>query len=131
MALTLRILFIVLIAAYFVVIFYYLIKKKMNIQYTLGWLGLGILMLIITVFPGIIAFVAGILAIHDETNLVFLVEGTVILMILISITSIISRQNEANRSMIQTIALLEKKVRELEKKEEQKDNSPAQQSKRI
>ena len=46
-------------------------------------------------------------------------EGIFVLVILLSLTTIVSYLNERIRNLVQTIAILEKRVRELEQKENQ------------
>lgn len=123
MSLSLRLILIVCIVLFLVFIFYHLVKKKMNIQYTLGWLGMALIMLILTIFPQILSFLAKLCGIYNETNLLFILQGGIILILLISITSILSKHNATNRKMAQNIALLEKRIRELENENVSKEDS--------
>ena len=72
-------------------------------------------MLVVVIFPIIMEEITRILGIVDVTNALFALMLFFVLIILMSITGIVSKMNERNRKLIQECALLEKRVRELEK----------------
>lgn len=111
---TLRISLIIGILIYFYILFYLIKRKSLNLKYTLLWIFSGIVMFLITIFPGIMNFITNFLGIVDMTNGLFMVLIFCIILILMSITSIVSKMNEKNKELIQKCALLEKRVRELE-----------------
>ena len=55
---TLRIFFVVAILIFFVIILRYLIKKKLNLKYTLVWLATVVGMLVVVIFPVIVEKIA-------------------------------------------------------------------------
>lgn len=114
MNINLRIFLVICIVVYLGIIFNLLRKKNLNLKYTLIWLFSGIIMLVVAVFPQIINLLAGIIGIVDITNAVFILEGMFVIIILLSLTSIVSHFNDRNRELIQKVALLEKRVRDLE-----------------
>lgn len=103
------------IIVYFYILFYLIKKKSLNLKYTLLWIFSGSIMLIIAIFPQIIISFTHILGIIDVTNGLFAIMIFFILIILMSITGIVSKLKERNKKLIQECALLEKRVRELEK----------------
>lgn len=111
----LRISLILGIMIYFCILFFLINKKSLNLKYSLLWILSGIIMLIISIFPKIMIFITELLGIVDMTNGLFTVIIFCIILILISITSIVSKMNDRNKQLIQKCALLEKRVRELEK----------------
>lgn len=115
MNLNLRLFLVICILVYLGIIINLLRKKKLNLKYTLIWLFSGIIMLIVSIFPQIINFLSSVIGIVDVTNAVFILEGMFVLVILLSLTSIVSHFNDRNRELIQKVALLEKRVRELER----------------
>ncbi|ALU13509.1 hypothetical protein ACH52_0680 [Eubacterium limosum] len=117
MNLNLRLFLVICILVYLGIIINLLRKKKLNLKYTLIWLFSGIIMLVVSIFPQIINFLSSIIGIVDVTNAVFILEGMFVLVILLSLTSIVSHFNDRNRELIQKVALLEKRVRELERLE--------------
>ena len=115
MNLNLRLFLVICILVYLGIIINLLRKKKLNLKYTLIWLFSGIIMLVVSIFPQIINFLSSVIGIVDVTNAVFILEGMFVLVILLSLTSIVSHFNDRNRELIQKVALLEKRVRELER----------------
>ncbi|WP_195980086.1 DUF2304 family protein [Clostridium butyricum] len=117
---TLQISLIIGVLIYFYILFYLMKRKSLNLKYTLLWIFLGITMQIIAIFPNIMIQVTKIIGIADVTNGLFSIILFFILIILMSITSIVSKMNEKNKLLIQQCALLEMRVRYLEniKKEE-------------
>ena len=71
-------------------------------------------MLMLAVFPKILGWFAALVGIYDPTNALFAFVFFCVVIILLSITAIVSKLNEKSKQIIQSIALLEKRVRELE-----------------
>lgn len=115
MGIELRIFLIVAIIVYLLIIFNLLRKKSLNLKYTLIWLVSAVVMLIVAIFPDLFLNLSSIVGIVDGTNFVFVVEAMFVLIILLSLTSIVSHLNDKNRKLIQSVALLEKRMRQLEK----------------
>lgn len=114
---TLRLTLIIAVICYFVVILYFLKQKALNLKYTLLWLVAGLVMGILVAVPEILVAVIHIFGIQDNMNGLFIIMIGFIIMILLSLTSIASRQNQKIRTLTQELAILDKRVRELEKKE--------------
>lgn len=110
----LRISFFIGIACYFLLIIYFLRKKALNLKYSLLWIIAGLLMLIVIIIPNLIYSISQILGFASPVNTVFVIILFFMIVILMSLTSIVSKQNERNRRLTQITALLEKRVRELE-----------------
>ena len=106
---TLRIVMLVAVAVYFYLVLRLLKKKSLNLKYTLLWLLSGIIML-----PQILNGFATAVGIYEPTNALFAVIFFCIIIILMSLTAIVSKLNEKSKRLIQSIALLEKRVRILE-----------------
>lgn len=115
MELFLRISLLAGIALYFILIVYFLKKKALILKYTLLWFASGFMMLLLIIFPNILYKVADFLGFVSPVNALFAVVIFFMLCILMSITSIVSKLNSKNKSVAQQLALLEKRVRELEK----------------
>lgn len=102
------------IVVYFVTILLLLKDKKLNMKYSLLWLFTGVVMLIMVINPSLIVWFKGIVGITDNMNLLFIVLIGFLIMLVMSLTSIASRQAGRITKLIQTQGLLEKRVRELE-----------------
>lgn len=105
---------------YFYILVHLINKKSLTLKYSLLWIFSGMLMMIIVIFPKLMSIITNILGIVDMTNALFTVVIFCIILISMSITSIVSKSNDRNKQLIQKCALLEKRIRELEKKHIQK-----------
>lgn len=113
---TLRVTLIVVVVCYFIVILYFLKQKTLNLKYTLLWLVAGFVMGALVMVPEFLVAVIHIFGIQDNMNGLFIFAIGFIIMILLSLTSIVSRQNRKLRTLTQELAILDKRVRELEQK---------------
>lgn len=118
---TLRITLIMAVVCYFIVILYFLKQKALNLKYTLLWLVAGLVMGILVAVPELLVSIIRIFGIQDNMNGLFIFAIGFIILILLSLTSIASRQNQKIRTLTQELAILDKRVRELEKKNGETD----------
>lgn len=118
MAILLRISLTIAILLYFVCIMYFLRKKTLNLKYSILWLVSGLIMLAFVIFPELLDILSKMFGVISPVNTLFACELFFQMLILMSITSIVSKQNEKSKRTIQQIALLEKRIRELEEKGE-------------
>ena len=108
------VLLIIMVAIYLVVI-YHMIKEHVTLlKYTLLWGLMGVILLIFAVFPSSVMWLANLFGMYSDTNFLFLFMIGFEFILLFSLTHIVSRQNENNKRLVQEIAILEKRVRELE-----------------
>lgn len=114
---TLRTTLIIAIIIYFLIILKFLKDKSLALKYTLLWILSGIAMGILVIFPRLLIDIIGVLGIQSSMNGLFIIGIGFIVMILMAITSIVSKQNKKIRTLIQDNAILEKRVRELEEGE--------------
>lgn len=115
---TLRITLITAVVCYFIVILYLLKQKALNLKYTLLWLVAGLVMGILVAVPELLVSIIRIFGIQDNMNGLFIFAIGFIILILLSLTSIASRQNQKIRTLTQELAILDKRVRELEQETE-------------
>ncbi len=114
MSIVLQIFLIVSVLIFLAVIIYYLAKKRLNLKYSLVWLGAGVGLLVLAVFPQIVTAVGELIGIATPVNTVFLFAGMFMLLIIFTLTIIVSHMNNQIYRLVQTQAILEKRVRELE-----------------
>ena len=118
MSLKLQITLIICIAFFFIAIICLLRKNALSLRYSILWIVMGLVLLIVGIFPEIIDKVTAFIGVYDVTNGLFALALFFVLCMLLSITSIVSRLAEKNKELTQANALLEKRVRELENKNE-------------
>ncbi len=111
---TLRITLIVAVICYFIIILYFLKQRALNLKYTLLWLLAGAVMGILVIIPELLTAIIHLFGIQDNMNGLFIFCIGFIIMILLSLTSIVSRQNRKVRTLTQELAILDKRLRELE-----------------
>ncbi len=112
---TLRITLTVAVICYFLFILYYLKNRMLELKYTLIWLVAGLIMGLLIIFPEILSTFIRLLGIESNMNGLFILCFAFVIMTLMTLTSIVSRQNMKIRILIQELSTLEKRVRELEK----------------
>ncbi|MBO6134049.1 MAG: DUF2304 domain-containing protein [Lachnospiraceae bacterium] len=114
MSTRLRILLFVGVIIYLLILLSFLKRQKLNLKYSLLWIVSGIILLILALFPGVLIGAAALAGIEVASNALFVIAIGLIIIILMSLTSIVSMQNEKLKKLIQYNALLEKRIRELE-----------------
>ena len=111
---TLRFVLIVAVICYFIIILYFLKQRALNLKYTLLWLLAGAVMGILVIVPELLTAIIHVFGIQDNMNGLFIFCIGFIIMILLSLTSIASRQNRKIRTLTQELAILDKRLREVE-----------------
>lgn len=111
----LRIVLVIAVISYFVIILMFLKKKSLALKYTLLWLAAGAVMGVMVIWPKSLTWFIHLLGITGNMNGLFILCIAFMVMILMSITSIVSKQADKIKNLTQTIARMEKRIRELEK----------------
>lgn len=111
------------VICYFIIILYYLKRKMLELKYTLIWLVAGVMMGIMVYFPELLVWFVRILGIESNMNGLYILCIAFIMMISMTLTAIVSRQQLKIRILIQEISMLEKRIRELEISENGKDSN--------
>lgn len=114
---TLRVVLIIAIISYFIIILMFLKKKALALKYTLLWLAAGVVLGIMVIWPNTLTWFIHLLGIAGNMNGLFILCIAFLMMILMSITSIVSKQTEKIKNLTQTISKMEKRIRELEERE--------------
>ncbi len=99
---------------YLFVIFFLLKKGKLNVQYSIIWLGLAFAFILFSSVPQVIYILRDIFSIEVPVNLVFTMLFGFIILLLLSLSIIVTGFANKIKRLTQTQALLEKRVRELE-----------------
>ena len=114
----LKIALLIAIVLFLGVILSLLKHKRLALKYTLLWLLTAFLMLILVVFPELMTYMARMIGIQSNMNGLYIFLIAFMIILLMSLTSIVSRQTERIKNLTQEQGLLEKRVRELEEKNE-------------
>ena len=108
---TLRIVLLIGIFLYFLIVIRLLKQKRLILKYSLLWLLMGIVF-------AILVFLVGLLGIVDAMNGLFTCAIGFLMILVMALTSIVSKQGERIKELAQNIALLEKRIRDLENKQD-------------
>lgn len=115
----LRILLLVGVAAYLFVILWLMKKQKLLVRYSIIWLFSAAVLALFAVFPYIVLVLRDLTKIVTPSNLIFMMAIAFLLLISLCLTSIVSGLSEKIKKLAQQNALLERRVRELEKQHEE------------
>lgn len=100
---------------YFLLIMIFLKKRTLELKYTLLWLLAGVVMAFFIFFPRALYNLVRSFGIESAMNGLYVMCIGFIIILLMSLTSIVSRQTNKIRVLIQENAMLEKRIRDLEK----------------
>ena len=127
MNLRIQIIIAIVILIALVVIVNMIRKKALELRYALTWLGVGVVVLILDVFPGIMGWLAKIMGIALPSNMLFFMGFCFSLAIIFGLTIAVSRMSIRIKNLTQEIALYMKReegrIRKAEKDEENINNS--------
>lgn len=91
--------------------------KRLEFRFSLPWLLLLILLLLMDIFPETVNWLSGVLGIELPINmLTFFGLAFALILIFVLMTSL-SRANERQKKLVQEVALLKKRLEELEKQQ--------------
>ena len=116
----LRILLLIGVAVYLFVILWLMKKQKLLVRYSIIWLFSAAVMALFAVFPYIVLVLRDLTKIVTPSNLIFMMAIAFLLLISLCLTSIVSGLSEKIKKLAQQNALLERRVRELEEKHEER-----------
>ena len=83
-------------------------KKALELRYSLTWLGVGICILILTLFPQIMNKISAIMGIASPMNMLFFLGFCFSLTIIFSLTISVSKMSIQIKDLTQEIALYKK-----------------------
>lgn len=113
---SLKITLVIGIGIYFGTILMFLKNKAIALKYTLLWLFAGLVLAIMIIWPNTLSILTRLLGISSNMNGLYVVSIAFIAMITMSLTSIVSKQTEKIKNLTQSIAKMEKRIRDLETK---------------
>ena len=80
-------------------------KRSLELKYSILWLVLPLLILIIIAVPGLLDGITALLGIYDVMNMVFFLGFVFVIAVIFSLTMALSKQEEKIRELTQKIAL--------------------------
>lgn len=102
------------VVIYFVLILIFLKNKALELKYTLLWMAAGLIMLLLVIFPQLLFTIIRFLGIESGMNGLFVICIAFLIILVMALTSIVSRQMRKINILVQQQAILEKEIRELQ-----------------
>jgi len=90
-------------------------RRKLGEAYSLLWLLTGVILLILSLWRELLDFLASLVGIFYPPTALFVVGFGFVLLILLQFSVAVSRLSDENRSLIQRLAILDWRLRQLEK----------------
>lgn len=118
----LRIVLILALALYFIIILILLKNKTLELKYTLLWMVSGVVLALLIVWPEILQTFVSLIGIQSNMNGLFIFMFAFVIMIMMSLTSIVSKQANKIKLLVQELAIMEKRIRDLEVSEPEEIN---------
>ena len=113
---TLRIFMLLAILIYFAILAVLVRKNSLRLKYSLLWFLAGLVMLILAVWPQLLYGFSKLVGISMPVNALYAFMFFFVIIILVALTSIASALNDKVKTLCQQQAILEERIRELEKR---------------
>ncbi len=98
-------------------------KRKLDLYHSIRWFVGAVVIFIMALFPDVMEKFSRLVGIEVPSNLVFLIMIVYLLLTCLALSGSVSRQHARIRELIQRTALLENRILELEKKQEDSTGS--------
>ena len=92
-------------------------KEALDLKFALSWLTVGVIVLVLDVFPGLMQYLVHLLGIEIPVNMMFFFGFCFTLFLVFILTVKVSRQEEQIKRLTQEMALLEER-RSFQEKDE-------------
>lgn len=106
----LQIFFIICVIIFIISILRMVIKKNLELKYSLLWLFCAGILLILAIFPKLLTVISELMSVYSEVNALFILAFLFVATILFSLTIALSRSSKRIRALTQEIALLNKRM---------------------
>ncbi|MBR2712263.1 MAG: DUF2304 domain-containing protein [Bacilli bacterium] len=92
----------------FILVTYYVKKNKISVKYSIVWYLCLFTLTLFTIFPNLLGYVTKLFGIQVSSNFIFAFMIGVLFIITLSLTIIVSEQQEKIRILIQEVSILKK-----------------------
>lgn len=123
MRLKAQILLIVFLVIVLAVIIAMVRKRRLELKYVLVWMICDIALLILTLFPRLLGWIADLLGIYSPMNMVFFLGILFSLIIIFTLTVTLSRVTAKVRRIAQVLAMLPEEIQEEVRRELQRNSA--------
>lgn len=88
---------------------------RVEMRYALAWLFVGLSLLLFSIFPNLLSFIARLMGVMVPINAALFLAILFLMTILIGITIVVSNHKSRIYKLMQLLAIQEKRIAELEK----------------
>lgn len=106
MSLAVQLVALTFILVLFILVTYYVKKNKISIKYSIVWYLSLFILTIFTIFPVILGYVTKLIGIQLSSNFIFAFMIGVLFVITLSLTIIVSEQQDKIKMLIQEVSIL-------------------------
>ena len=106
MSLAVQLVALTFILVLFILVTYYVKKNKISIKYSIVWYLSLFILTIFTIFPVILGYVTRLIGIQLSSNFIFAFMIGVLFVITLSLTIIVSEQQDKIKMLIQEVSIL-------------------------
>ena len=97
----------ILLAAYVIKL---IVGGKLQLKYSLLWLALALVLVLSALFPQPLCYLSSVMVFATPSNFIFVLGFVFIILIMLSLSLIASKQADAIKNLTQRVALLEKDI---------------------
>ncbi len=97
-----------------IIVFELIRRRRLREEYSLLWLLSGVVILLFSIFPGLLDVISKAMGIYYLTTL-FVISFLFLLFIVLHFSTVISRLSERNKDLAQELSILEFKFKEIQK----------------
>lgn len=112
MTLSLRLFLIIASLSLFIIVFYNIVNNKLLVKYSLLWMLLSILLIILAVFPSISFYFSNIFGFEKTSNFIFFIVFVILIMICWSYALSFSKISKNLINIVQLTSIEEKESRD-------------------
>lgn len=110
-------LFFLIVAIVILLFLFSLVRsRKLREKYVLLWMAVGLMVIVLTVYPPLLNWLADISGIALASNLLFLLSILLLLGVTLHLTLEISRSEDRTRTLAENVAILNLQMKNLEEK---------------
>ena len=117
MQVRLQMVFGVVLLLFMIAVVHMIRKRYLEIKYALSWFLTLVFLMVVDVFPGILSHVTAWVGVELPSNMLFILGFCFLMGIVLNLTVALSKLSVQNKTLIQEVGILEKRIRQLEEKE--------------
>ena len=99
-------------------------RDHLKERYSLVWLAASVVLIVFSVWRGLLHFIALRLGIYYPPSFLFLLAIAFLLVLLLHFSTVISSQSDHNKRLAQEIGILKSRIDRMEKGDTSPDNDP-------